>query len=136
MLHNSEDESRRIMDGYSERFDWVSVISVNDDSKRRRGGQIASLVNKGLELCGKDWDFFSKIDADMVLPKITSRLFLTNSNLLLNSELPAAPVTLWTEGGKDRKRYLQITPEGSENLQETMLRRNRGNNGIRRLGWD
>ena len=69
VLHNSEDESRRIMDGYSKRFDWISVISVNDNSKRKRGGQIASLVNKGLELCGKDWDFFSKIDADMVAEK-------------------------------------------------------------------
>ena len=45
------------MDGYSKRFDWISVISVNDNSKRRRGGQIASLVNKGLELSGEEWDF-------------------------------------------------------------------------------
>ena len=37
--------------------------------KEEEGGQIANLVNKGLELSGEEWDFFSKIDADMVLPK-------------------------------------------------------------------
>ena len=134
VLHNSEDESRRIMDGYSKRFDWISVISVNDNSKRKRGGQIASLVNKGLELCGKDWVSFQRSTLTWSSQTITSRLFLTNSNLLLNSELPAAPVTLWTEGGKDGKGISRSHQRGLKTYRRQCLEEI---GGIMELdGWD
>ena len=67
-ITQTEDESILFLDGLSEKFDWIEVISINDNSKRKRGRQIASLVNQGLGLIDLDWDFFSKIDADMVLP--------------------------------------------------------------------
>ena len=68
VLHNTEDESVKFLNNLMEQCDWISVISVNDKSKRRRGSQIASLINKGLESSPTDWGYFSKIDADMILP--------------------------------------------------------------------
>ncbi len=135
VLHNSEDESRRIMDGYCERFDWISVISVNDNSKRKRGGQIAGLVNKGLELCGKDWDFFSKIDADMVLPNdYFEQIFI---------EFKSSPKLGITSGScytmiRGRKRLEKVSPDHTRGGLKTYKRQCFDEiGGIMELdGWD
>ena len=135
VLHNSEDESRRIMDGYSKRFDWISVISVNDNSKRKRGGQIASLVNKGLELCGKDWDFFSKIDADMVLQNDYFEQIFTEFKS--TAKLGIASGSCYTmEGG--RKRLEQVSPDHTRGGLKTYRRQCFDEiGGIMELdGWD
>ena len=68
--HNSTDNTREIIDPIIEKYDWISIIRVSDQSQRKRGGQIARLFNAGLSSIGEqDWHFCSKIDADMVLPE-------------------------------------------------------------------
>tara|TARA_B100001113_G_scaffold61096_1_gene46499 strand:+ start:1759 stop:2634 length:876 start_codon:yes stop_codon:yes gene_type:complete len=68
--HNSTDNTREIIDPIIEKYDWISIIRVSDESQRKRGGQIARLFNAGLSsIKEQDWHFCSKIDADMVLPK-------------------------------------------------------------------
>jgi len=66
--HNSGEESSTFLEKTSEKFDWIRIITLEDISKRKRGAQIAKIVNTGLSNSSSDWEFFSKIDADMVLP--------------------------------------------------------------------
>ena len=68
--HNSTDNTREKIDPIVEKNEWISIITVSDESRRKRGGQIARLFNAGLSsIKEQDWHFCSKIDADMVLPK-------------------------------------------------------------------
>ena len=67
--HNSGEVAQSFLNQISKKHDWISVITVVDGSKRKRGSQIAKLVNTGLSQTSLNWDYFSKIDADMVLPK-------------------------------------------------------------------
>ena len=66
--HNSGEDANDFLTKVSEKHDWISVVSVNDGSKRKRGSQIAKLVNIGISQTTTNWDFISKIDADMILP--------------------------------------------------------------------
>ncbi len=67
--HNSGEESAAFLEKISEKFDWIKIITLEDMSNRKRGEQIANVVNLGLLEATSDWSFFSKIDADMILPK-------------------------------------------------------------------
>ena len=66
--HNSQDSTMGLLAEICDEFDWISTITVNDSSKRRRGSQIAKLFNAGMSIIEEDWQFCSKIDADMTLP--------------------------------------------------------------------
>lgn len=65
---NSTDSSAEIIQEAMKKYDWIEYIRIDNDSKRRRGSHIADLVNRGISQSNIDWDFFSKIDADMILP--------------------------------------------------------------------
>jgi len=83
--HNSNDSSKEIIHEAMVRFDWIHYLYIENESQRRRGAQIAGLFNSGLSEMGYNWDFYSKIDADMILPndyfeKIFER-FSENSRL-------------------------------------------------------
>lgn len=69
VIHNSGQQTLDLLNEASHEHNWISTISINDNSQRKRGGQIAKLVNRGLSTINSDWNFFSKIDADMVLPE-------------------------------------------------------------------
>ena len=66
--HNSRKGAKDFLSEVSNKYNWISVVSIDDESKRKRGSQIAKLVNIGLSQTSTDWDFLSKIDADMILP--------------------------------------------------------------------
>jgi glycosyltransferase involved in cell wall biosynthesis len=67
--HNSGEEAMSLLEEASEKYNWITIIPVDDLSKRKRGAQIAKLVNLGLSEASSDWAFFSKIDSDMILPE-------------------------------------------------------------------
>ena len=67
--HNSTEDSINILQNAKNEFSWIDFINVNDNENRKRGSLIASLVNKGISEIDFDWDYISKIDADMVLPE-------------------------------------------------------------------
>lgn len=67
--HNSSQRTKDMLSKISKKYNWISNICVDDSSERKRGGQIARIVNMGLSNADTEWDFFSKIDADMVLPE-------------------------------------------------------------------
>jgi len=76
--HNSGKSSMDYFEEIREKYDWITIKLIEDTSQRKRGGQIAKLVNQGLSSSSIDWDFFSKIDADMVLPEDYFETIFTN----------------------------------------------------------
>ncbi len=68
--HNSKDNTQDLLTPIVKKYDWISTIRIDDESQRKRGGQIATLFNKGLSsIKHLDWHYCSKIDADMILPE-------------------------------------------------------------------
>ncbi len=133
--HNSEDESRNFLEQISEKFDWISVINVNDKNKRKRGAQIANLVNQGLVSSGHNWDFFSKIDADMVLPSDYFEQIL--SKFESSEKLGIASGTCYTIS-RGRKRIEKVTTDHTRGGLKTYRRKCFDEiGGIREIdGWD
>ena len=68
VLHNYSDSSFRELEEEIQGFDWIFLHHVVDDSTRRRGAQIARVVNIGISQISHDWEFLSKIDSDVELP--------------------------------------------------------------------
>jgi len=68
VAHNSDSNSQKILEEISSEHNWIKWFKMDDESKRRRGAQIAEVVNFGLSNSETEWDFFSKIDSDMSLP--------------------------------------------------------------------
>ncbi len=66
---NSTDGTSEILREVEERIPWIEIVRVDNDLPRERGGKIAKLVVNGLSTSNSGWDYFSKIDADMVLPE-------------------------------------------------------------------
>tara|TARA_B100000287_G_scaffold21608_1_gene21312 strand:+ start:730 stop:1599 length:870 start_codon:yes stop_codon:yes gene_type:complete len=97
--HNSTDNTIEILREAKSKYDWIEYIDVKDESTRKRGSQIASLVNKGINSIDLEWDFISKIDADMILPEnYFEMIFQRFSN---NPKLGIASGTCYiVEGGK------------------------------------
>ena len=93
VIHNSGQQTLDLLNEASHEHNWISTISINDNSQRKRGGQIAKLVNRGLSSINSDWNFFSKIDADMVLPEDYFECVLPNLVIQSNLGLQVAHVT-------------------------------------------
>ena len=82
---SSNDTSSEIIKELSSKHSWIRIVKPKLGGKRGRGERIARLVNFGLSEVTLEWDFCSKIDADIVLPEdyfeeVFSR-FDSNSNL-------------------------------------------------------
>ena len=69
VLHNPKENISQSLQSDFFSFKWISIATVNDDSKRKRGAQIARMVNFGISQLSSKWDYLSKIDADMTLPR-------------------------------------------------------------------
>ncbi len=68
VLHNPKETISHSLQSDFAPFKWISIVIVNDDSNRKRGAQIARMVNFGISKLSCKWDYLSKIDADMTLP--------------------------------------------------------------------
>ena len=66
--HNSVDSTKEMVEEVAKNHRWIKYLRISDDNPRKRGDQIAKLFNLGIEHARIDWDFCSKIDADMLLP--------------------------------------------------------------------
>ena len=70
VVDSSSDNTVDIISTFCEENDWIRVISVDSFLEPApRGQRIASLFVLGIESSSVDWDFCSKIDADMQLEK-------------------------------------------------------------------
>ncbi len=82
---SSNDLCSEIIEEFSSKHSWIKIVKPKLAGKRGRGERIARLVNFGLNEVSSEWDFCSKIDADIVLPsdyfeEVFSR-FDSNNNL-------------------------------------------------------
>ena len=64
----STDASVELIESEMEKHEWITLVINHDSGPRKRGSRIASIFNLGIEHCGEDWEYVSKIDGDMVLP--------------------------------------------------------------------
>ena len=65
---SSNDSCSEIIKRFSSMHSWIKIVKPKIAGKRGRGEWIARLVNFGLSEVTLEWDFVSKIDADIVLP--------------------------------------------------------------------
>lgn len=66
---SSIDQSKEIILQATEDHTWIRYLYSGSLNPRSRGKKIADLFILGLNSCDISWEFCSKIDADMVLPK-------------------------------------------------------------------
>jgi len=64
----SNDGSSEIVRSLAEKNDWIEYATNDEEGVRKRGKKLARIFNLGLSMCGNEWSYCSKIDADMVLP--------------------------------------------------------------------
>ena len=65
----STDCTVEIIDRAKTQHEWIQLVNLNEETERQRGAKISKMFNIGLEQYQKDWDYCSKIDADIVLPE-------------------------------------------------------------------
>jgi glycosyltransferase involved in cell wall biosynthesis len=67
---SSDDSSSEIVEKFANSHSWIKILKTKIPGKGGRGQRIARLVNIGLEeVVTLEWDFCSKIDADIILPE-------------------------------------------------------------------
>ena len=65
---NSSDNTREIVLAASKEHDWITYVMANPIPQNiPRGERISQLFLFGLDSCGSNWEFCSKIDSDMIL---------------------------------------------------------------------
>jgi len=67
---NSTDGSGEIIMKFQKEFSFIKYISLGASNKRKRGREIAMLFIEGYNnLSNDNWEYISKIDADMIIPE-------------------------------------------------------------------
>tara|TARA_B100001996_G_C18590321_1_gene565836 strand:- start:68 stop:964 length:897 start_codon:yes stop_codon:yes gene_type:complete len=133
--HNSIDSTREVVEEARKKHDWIEYLRVSDDNPRKRGAQIARLFNRGISSSNIDWDFCSKVDADMVLPDdYFERIF---SEFETSSTLGIASGSCYVISGS-RKLVEKVSPDHTRGGLKTYLRKCYDEiGGIREVnGWD
>jgi len=133
--HNSSDDTIEILRNAKSKYEWIEYINVNDNSTRKRGSQIASLVKTGINSIDVKWDYVSKIDADMVLPEnYFEKIFQRFTN---NPKLGIASGTCYIEEG-GRKIIENVSSDHTRGgLKTYRLSCYEQIGGIREIdGWD
>ena len=65
---SSEDGSREVMEEAANKYGWIKLECSALSNERSRGANISRLFTLGLSASDFEWDFCSKIDADIILP--------------------------------------------------------------------
>jgi len=65
----SQDETPAILKRYAEKYDWIRILTVARDAKRRLGSAEIRAFQAGYELLREEYfDFVVKLDGDLELP--------------------------------------------------------------------
>lgn len=65
----STDETAHIIKEYSEKYSFVSGVSLTEKSDHLPGSKIVNTFYKGFETLTEDYDIICKFDADLIFPK-------------------------------------------------------------------
>lgn len=65
---NSTDRTSEIVNGYCEKYPFIDLINKNSRALHQPGSKVVQAFNEGYKLLDGNYDFISKLDADLVLP--------------------------------------------------------------------
>lgn len=66
---NSTDRTGLLLDRYQRTYPWCRYISTESTAVHLPGSKVINAFNAGLEQLDSDFDFITKLDADVILPK-------------------------------------------------------------------
>lgn len=105
---SSTDGTADIIEEAMESHPWICYLRVENSASRGRGAKIAGLFLAGIESCEEDWEFCSKIDADMLLPEdYFQRIF---RHFEINRQLGIASGNCFVRNG-GKRRLEVVTPD-------------------------
>lgn len=65
---NSTDKTHAIVDGFSVRYPWISIVEKKSDTIHLPGSKVIHAFQKGYEQLDANYDIIVKLDADLILP--------------------------------------------------------------------
>ena len=82
---NSTDNTEEIVQAYSEKYTWISLVNSKSSNEHLPGSKIINAFYKGFEILDNNYDIICKFDADLIFPnnyleKISNH-FKTNPKL-------------------------------------------------------
>ncbi|MDO1499753.1 glycosyltransferase family 2 protein [Winogradskyella maritima] len=82
---NSTDGSQKIIEGYIERYNWITLVNSSSSDKHLPGAKIINAFYKGFEHISKPYDIICKFDADLIFSEsyleTIAKHFQTNEKL-------------------------------------------------------
>ena len=66
---NSTDDTEEIVQAYSEKYSWISLINSKSSNEHLPGSKIINAFYKGYEKLDENYDIICKFDADLIFPK-------------------------------------------------------------------
>lgn len=82
---NSTDNTQTIIEDYSLKYNWISLVNSTSSDKHLPGSKIINAFNKGLETLDDNYDVICKFDADLIFPnnylEVISNHFKANDKL-------------------------------------------------------
>lgn len=65
---NSTDDTEEIVQAYSEKYSWISLINSKSSNEHLPGSKIINAFYKGFETLDGNYDIICKFDADLIFP--------------------------------------------------------------------
>lgn len=65
---NSTDKTEEIIDAYTQKHSWISIINSKSSNQHLPGSKIINAFYKGYETLDNDFDIICKFDADLIFP--------------------------------------------------------------------
>lgn len=65
---NSTDYTSEVVNGYCENYLFIDLVNKSSEAQHQPGSKVIQAFNEGLKLLDDDYDFISKLDADLILP--------------------------------------------------------------------
>ncbi|MBT8244044.1 MAG: glycosyltransferase family 2 protein [Winogradskyella sp.] len=82
---NSTDKTSDIIKRFTEKYDWMTSITISSSNKHIPGAKIINAFYKGFETLDDTYDIICKFDADIILPtnylKRLTEIFSKNENV-------------------------------------------------------
>ncbi len=69
MNDNSNDETGAIVEVFSSKYQWISLLNISSSNEHLPGSKIINAFYKGYETLNDDYDVICKFDADLIFPK-------------------------------------------------------------------
>ena len=82
---NSTDNTQSIINRFTQKYDWMSSVSISTEDLHVPGGKIIHAFNMGLKTLDANYDVICKFDGDLVFPENyleqLKEIFISNKRL-------------------------------------------------------